>query len=56
MSGGTVVSVSGESRRRRCNGGDVVVAGQQRDVLFADRALAVHFGVEIRRNLEIRLQ
>ena len=32
------------------------VAGQQRDVLLADRRLAVHLGFEIRRDLDVRVQ
>ena len=52
MSGGTVVRPTGMTspslQRRR-----VAVARQQRDVLFADRGLAVHLGVEIRRDGDV---
>ena len=46
MSGGTVVRITGITSPS-FSGGAAVVARQQRDVLLADRGLAVHLGVEI---------
>ena len=34
----------------------VAAAGQQRDVLFADRGLAVHFGIQVRGDGDARVQ
>ena len=55
MSGGTEVRSDGDDVavfQRRA----VAAARQQLDVLLADRRLAVHLGVEIGRDVDIRIQ